>query len=221
MIEIRELRKIFRNALKEELEVLRDISFIIERGAITSVVGPNGCGKTTLLRVIGGIIEPDNGNIYIDGIDIKNTPLKLGYIPQKLALFSWLTAYENVAFPLELASSGITNVSQRKEAVEHILKIVGLWDFRNYFPSQLSGGMQQKLALARGLVTNPDVLLLDEPFAALDFLSRDQFNSELLQIWETLRPTMILVTHDIREAIRLSRKVIIFSARPASSERCN
>lgn len=218
MIEIRKLRKIFRNASEGELEVLREVSFSAEKGAITSVVGVNGCGKTTILKIIAGVVEPTNGHIFIDGVNIKNTSnkVKIGYIPQKLALFPWLTAYRNVVFPLELSSSHMTDVGQRRETAERMLRMVDLGDFRDYFIAQLSGGMQQKLAIARGLVTNPDLLLMDEPFGSLDVISRSYLNSELLRIWKELRPTIILVTHDPREAIKLSKRVIVLSSRPAT-----
>ena len=214
MIEIRKLRKTFRNT-GNNLEVLREISFIAEKGEITSIVGKNGSGKSTLLRIIGGVLEFESGDIFIDGVNIKNASGRIGYIPQKLALFPWLTAKRNVAFPLELSSSHITDTGQKQEVVERMLKIVGLWDFQDYYPHQLSGGMQQKLAIARGLTTNPDVLLMDEPFSSLDVLARRNLNNELLRIWGKLQPTIILVTHDPREAIRLSKKVIVLSSRPA------
>lgn len=220
IIELKNIRKLFEINGKNtnHLVAIEDLSLAIKKGEFISIVGANGCGKTTILKLIAGLTEPSKGDIFMGGESTRNNlRKKIGYVPQGLALIPWKTVYENISFPLELRSSDITRPEERKERVQSAIKMVGLsLDFRNYLVHQLSGGMRQRVAIARALVINPDILLLDEPFSALDEMGREHLNQELLKVWMHLRPTVIFVNNQsLREAIYLSQRIIVLSERPS------
>lgn len=198
--------KIENNAIK----VLDDITLDVKYGEFISIVGHSGCGKSTLLRIIAGLETYETGSVHLDSREIHDPGLDRGMIFQDHRLIPWMTVYNNIAFGLY----GL-DPKEKKELIESHLALVGLEKFANAFPSQLSGGMAQRAAIARALVRRPQVLLLDEPFGALDALTRIQLQQEVLRIWEAERTTMLLVTHDIDEAIYLGDYVVIMSDRPA------
>ena len=195
---------------KTELDVLLDINLDMREGEIISIVGSSGCGKSTLLKLIVGLERATSGSILIDGKEVTGPSEKCGIVYQEPRLFPWLTVDQNIAFGLSKNAPR----SERKEKTSEYISLVGLNGFEHALPKQLSGGMQQRVSIARALVGNPEILLLDEPFGALDALTRIQMQNEIVRIWETRRTTMILVTHDIDESIFLSDKVIIMSKRP-------
>lgn len=194
------------------LDVLQDVSFGIGNGEFISIVGPSGCGKSTLLRIIAGLERPTSGEVQIDGKKVAGPAREKGFIFQAIGLYPWRSTIQNVEFFLEL--NGVEKNERRKIAMEK-LSLVGLSEFANYPPVQLSGGMQQKVAIARALCTEPSILLMDEPFGALDALSRERAQADLLQILGNDKDRSILfVTHSIDEAAFLSDRVIVFSPRP-------
>ncbi len=190
----------------------------IEAGEFVSLVGPSGCGKTSLLRVVGGLLEPSHGQITVLGGDVRDAQRRkrLGLVFQEPALLPWRTVEENVRLPLQVNR----RADEDGGAVEELLRLVGLEAFRGYRPHELSGGMQQRVALARALVFNPDILLMDEPLAALDEITREQMRYELLRIWASTgtdsarRKTVLFVTHSVAEAVTLSDRVLVMSGRP-------
>lgn len=190
---------------------LEGANFEIGRGKFISLVGPSGCGKSTLLRLIAGLIEPTGGSVTVHGTPVTGPRQDIGLMFQKATLLDWRTAIENVLLPTEI--NGTVSTDDRKHASD-LLKLVGLKDFRFSFPSQLSGGMQQRVALARLLQTGADLLLLDEPFGALDEFTRERLNVELMRIVGEVGATTIFVTHNIAEAIYLSDEVFVMSPRP-------
>jgi sulfonate transport system ATP-binding protein len=200
----------------EALSVLQDISLTIEPGAFVSIVGSSGCGKSTLLRLIIGLEEGYQGEILLDGTRIKGTNLNRGIVFQEHRLFPWLTVEKNIG--LGLLNSGLTEGQQRQTVREHI-GLVGLTGFETAYPHQLSGGMSQRVAIARALVNRPDILLLDEPFGALDAMTRAHLQQELHRIWEAEGITMILVTHDVEEAVFLGDQVVVMEPRPGRIRR--
>lgn len=186
-------------------------NFAVEPGRFVSLVGPSGCGKSTLLRLISGLIEKTSGDVNVHGEPVKGPRTDVGMMFQKATLLEWRTVLENVLLPTEMA--GKVTDADRKNAVD-LLKLVGLKDFLFSFPTQLSGGMQQRVALARLLQTGADVLLLDEPFGALDEFTRERLNVELMRITEEVNATTLFVTHNIAEAIFLSDQVFVMTPRP-------
>jgi len=195
---------------KTELDVLVNISLDMREGEIISIVGSSGCGKSTLLKLIVGLERATSGSILIDGREVTSPSQKCGIVYQEPRLFPWLNVDQNIAFGL---SKNVPRVERKEKTLEYI-SLVGLNGFEHALPKQLSGGMQQRVSIARALVGNPEILLLDEPFGALDALTRIQMQNEIVRIWETHRTTMILVTHDIDESIFLSDKIVIMSKRP-------
>ena len=195
----------------QPLPVLHDINLTIKPGEFVSIVGTSGCGKSTLLRLIIGLEEDYEGEILLDGTRVRGTNLNRGIVFQEHRLFPWLTVEKNIA--LGLLNSGLTEGQQRATIREHI-ELVGLNGFEKAYPHQLSGGMSQRVAIARALVNRPDILLLDEPFGALDAMTRAHLQQELHRIWQTEGITMILVTHDVDEAIFLSDTVVVMNANP-------
>ncbi|HZW56522.1 MAG TPA: ABC transporter ATP-binding protein [Nitrososphaerales archaeon] len=194
------------------LDVLDHVNFNIQKGEFVSIVGPSGCGKSTLLRIISGLERPSTGSVLIDGRPVSGTAQDRGFIFQAVGLYPWRNTIENVEFFLEL--KGVPREERRRIALEK-LQLVGLADFASYPPVQLSGGMQQKVAIARALSTEPSLLLMDEPFGALDALSREKAQSDLLQILsKDMERSILFVTHSIDEAVYLSDKIIVFSPRP-------
>ena len=216
-LSIRDVSKSF-NRNGEELVALNHVSLDIEAGSFVSVIGPSGCGKSTLLRLIAGLNQADEGELLLDGEPIKGPGCDRGLVFQNPTLFPWLNISNNIAFGL-MAGRKHLDKAEIQEKVAANIKLVGLEGFEKSYPHQLSGGMCQRASLARSLVGNPRLLLLDEPLGALDAFTRMNMQDELLRIWEQESMTMIMVTHDVDEAIYLSDKVIVMSARPAKIEK--
>jgi sulfonate transport system ATP-binding protein len=196
--------------------VLDDISLDIAQGEFVSVLGASGCGKSTLLRLVAGLDRDYRGDIRVDGERVRDTSLERGIVFQDHRLFPWLTASQNILAALRNAP---LSTQQKREAVAEHVALVGLEGFEHAYPHQLSGGMAQRVAIARGLVNRPRVLLLDEPFGALDALTRGRLQNELQRIWQHERITMILVTHDVDEAIYLGDRVVTMAPRPGRVKR--
>ncbi len=196
---------------RRPLVAVEGASFDVTAGSITAIVGPNGSGKSTLLRLIGGLLAPDSGEIRIDARPVEGADPRVGIVFQEPRLLPWRDVVGNVALPLELA--GVPRPA-REERARELLELVGLSGFDRARPHQLSGGMRQRAAVARALVREPGVLLLDEPFSALDALTRERLDLELLRLWERTGTTIVLVTHDIAEAVFLAARVLVLSARP-------
>ena len=209
-----EVKNIYMNyhTLTAETIALMDISFTVENGEFVSIVGPSGCGKSTLLNIISGLIKPSSGEIYIDGEIQNGYSEKLGYMFQKDQLFEWLTVLENVSLGLKIKKK-LNDESKKK--LEKLLKNYNLWDFKDHYPRQLSGGMRQRVALIRTLALDPEVLLLDEPFSALDYQTRLNVSDEIFEIIKREGKTALMLTHDISEALSMSSRVIVLSKRPA------
>lgn len=205
MKEILRFNKVYKSfyTLKEETKVLEDISFNVFEGEIVALVGPSGCGKTTLLNLICGLISPDEGEVIRKG--------KVGYMFQKDQLFEWRTIYKNITIGPEISKIKIDD-----NKIINMLKKYDLYDFKDYYPKELSGGMRQRVALLRTLALDPDILLLDEPFSSLDYQTKIKVQEDMYKIIKEEKKTVILVTHDISEAISLSNNIMILSDRPAT-----
>lgn len=209
-LKIDNVRKVF-DTRNGEMIALNGVSLDIKENEFICVVGPSGCGKSTLLNIIAGLSEPTSGKVYCDGKEVTGTGTERGVVFQQYALFPWMTVKKNVMFGLNL--KGIKGKEAEDIAVKYI-KMVQLEDFVNHYPKELSGGMKQRVAIARAYAVNPSVLLMDEPFGALDAQTRTQLQTELLETWEKEQKTCFFITHDVDEAIILAQKVIIMSARP-------
>jgi NitT/TauT family transport system ATP-binding protein len=209
-VKIDNVRKVF-NTRNGEMIALNGVSLDIKENEFICVVGPSGCGKSTLLDIIAGLQEPTSGRVLCDGKEIHGTGTERGVVFQQYALFPWLTVKKNVMFGLNL--KGIKGKEAEEIAMKYI-KMVQLEDFVNHYPKELSGGMKQRVAIARAYAVDPSILLMDEPFGALDAQTRTQLQQELLETWEKERKTCFFITHDVDEAIILAQKVIIMSARP-------
>ena len=195
-----------------EFEALRNLTFSIKKGEFVSIVGPSGCGKTTILSLIAGLLEPTSGEILLDGEKVKGA--NIGYMFQRDQLFEWRNIYKNILLGLEIKNK--KQNEQDEEYIDRLLKKYGLYDFKTKHPSELSGGMRQRVALIRTLAVKPKLLLLDEPFSALDFQTRLDVCDDVKSIIKEEKQTAILVTHDISEAISLSDRVFILTKRPAT-----
>jgi len=193
------------------LEVLRDISFSVEVEEFVCILGPSGSGKSTLLRVLAGLLKPSQGEVDYPGLENGDSGQRIGFVFQKANLMPWRTVRENITLPLELQQ--IPKTSANPQA-QNLIELVGLEGFEDTLPRDLSGGMEQRVAIARALVYDPSILLLDEPFGALDALTRYRMGSELLRIWQVRRKTVLMVTHAIPEAIYLADRVLVLSPRP-------
>jgi NitT/TauT family transport system ATP-binding protein len=196
---------------ERDLLALDRVSFDVPPGRITGVVGPSGCGKTTLLRLAAGLIGASSGTVLYNGAPVDGLNTGVGYVTQDNNLFPWLTALGNVEFPL--AIRGIARRERRERAL-HWLRLVGLEGFGNHYPSQLSGGMQKRVSIVRTLIYEPAVVLLDEPFGALDAQTRMGLHHELLELWREKKSTMLFITHDLVEAITLSDQIVVMTRRP-------
>ena len=192
-------------------QAVKDFNLEIEDKEFIIFVGPSGCGKSTLLNIIAGLDTPTSGAVYIDGKKIEGTGTERGVVFQQYALFPWLTVLKNVMFGLKLQGK---SDAEAKEIAMKYIKMVQLEDFVNHYPKELSGGMKQRVAIARAYAVKPEVLLMDEPFGALDAQTRTQLQTELLKTWESERKTCFFITHDVDEAIILAQRVIVMSARP-------
>jgi NitT/TauT family transport system ATP-binding protein len=194
-----------------DLEALRNINLGVERGEFISVVGPSGCGKTTFLRIVAGLEHATSGEVLLDGRIVRKPGTDRGFVFQNDSLLPWRTVFTNAMIGREI--TGSIGPDDRKRTME-LLKLVGLEGFENYHPRQLSGGMRQRVNLARALAIDPEILLMDEPFAALDAQTREIMQTELLRIWERGQKTVLFVTHQIDEAVFLSDRVLVFARRP-------
>lgn len=209
-VQIKNVVKVF-NGRNGEMVALNGVSLDIHENEFVCVVGPSGCGKSTLLNIIAGLLEPTSGEVYCDGKLVEGTGTDRGVVFQQYALFPWLTVKKNVRFALEMR--GIKGKEADELAMKYLEK-VDLVKFADHYPKELSGGMKQRVAIARAYAAEPQVLLMDEPFGALDAQTRTQLQSELLETWERDRKTCFFITHDVDEAIILAQKVIVMSARP-------
>lgn len=211
-VTIEGLTKIYPgNKDAEPVVALKDVDLEIPDQEFVSIVGPSGCGKTTLLRIVDGLLDYDEGGVYLDGQKIESSGQDRGMVFQGFNLLPWRTVEENVAFGLEIA--GVDD-EERRDRTQRYVHMVGLEGFEDSYPQELSGGMQQRVGIARALAIDPEVLLMDEPFGALDAQTREYLQEELLQIWEADKKTVIFITHNIEEAIYLSDRVIVMSPRP-------
>lgn len=196
-----------------ETQAVKNLSFSVNRGDFVAIIGPSGCGKTTILSLIAGLLKPSSGSVILDGEQIKETTHKIGYMLQKDHLFEWRTIEKNVLLPLEIKRiKNAENVRYAKDLIEKY----GLKDFASYYPKQLSGGMRQRAALIRTLAQKPEVLLLDEPFSALDYQTRLSVSDDVYNIIKNEGKTAILVTHDISEAISVADSILVLSKRPST-----
>jgi NitT/TauT family transport system ATP-binding protein len=210
VVSIKNLSKVFGRG---GLTALQDISLEVGRGEFVSLIGPSGCGKSTLLRIVGDIIEPTAGSVTVNGKPARRARLDhdYGIVFQSPVLYDWRTVSKNISLPLEMLG---WDRSRRLKRVKQMLELVELESFGNHHPWQLSGGMQQRVSIARAFSFSPALLLMDEPFGALDEMTRERLNLELLQIWAEIGSTVIFVTHSIQEAVFLSTQVAVMSARP-------
>ncbi len=218
-LEIRQLEKVFTTAQAATTRALAPVSFDVGDGEFVSLVGPSGCGKSTLLYLIAGLDEPSGGQMLLDGERVTGPGRERGLVFQNYTLYPWLTVLENAQFSLRL-SGNVDITRSTSEAMNHIgqvyslLDLMGLGEFYNAYPRHLSGGMKQRVAIARALANNPKVLLMDEPFGALDAQTREQMQEMLLLLSRHEQSTILFVTHDVEEAIYLSTRILVFSARP-------
>ncbi|BDI30612.1 ABC transporter ATP-binding protein [Capsulimonas corticalis] len=193
------------------LTVLEPTSFTMQTSELVSIVGPSGCGKSTLLHIVGGLVEPTSGSVYLDGVEVHEPSRERGMVFQAYTLFPWRTVYQNVQFGLEMR--GLPRKG-RERIADKFLEAVGLSDFKNHYPKQLSGGMRQRVAIARALANAPRILLMDEPFGALDAQTRAVMQDLVLDIRRRERITTLFITHDIDEAVYLSDRIFVMTARP-------
>jgi NitT/TauT family transport system ATP-binding protein len=209
-IEVRNLSKVYAGQ-DGAVEALSDVSFSIADAEFVTIVGHSGCGKTTLLKIIAGLLPPSSGSLAVRGRNVNGPLRDVGMVFQRPVLLKWRSILDNVMLPIEMLH---LPSAEGRERAHDLLKLAGLIDFRHYYPAQLSGGMQQRAAICRALVHDPSLLLMDEPFGALDLMTREDMNLELLRIWSQRRKTTLLVTHSISEAVFLADRVIVMTPRP-------
>ena len=212
-IQVDQLTKIFNPGKANQVHALDDVSLSVEPGEFVTLIGPSGCGKSTLLRLIASLTEPSSGTISVLGKSAEQARLDQDYgmAFQRAGLFDWRTVAKNIELPLELMGWG---KSERQAKAEEMLELVQLTGFGDHHPAELSGGMQQRVAIARALAFEPSVLLMDEPFGALDEMTREHVQDELLEIWRRTDTTVVFVTHSVPEAVYLSTRVVVMSPRP-------
>jgi NitT/TauT family transport system ATP-binding protein len=201
----------FRTSDGGNVLAVNNVSLAVAPNTFTCLIGPSGSGKTTLLRILAGLIRPKQGQVTVKGTPLRGPRRSMSVVAQKENLMPWRSVLDNVLLPLQLAG---VNRAERVERARHMLEVTGLADFENVFPAELSGGMAQRVSIARGIVTEPDILLLDEPFGALDAITREQMWHELLRLWGRTQAAVLMVTHDIREAVFLADRVVVLSTRP-------
>ena len=211
ILALENVRKTFRMEPGAEVRALDGVSLEVEQGDFVSIIGPSGCGKSTLFGIIGGLVPDYEGRVIVDGREGDGAHHAIGMVFQEESIFPWRTTLENVAFPLEVA--GVPR-GEREERARHFIRLVGLQGFEHYYPAALSGGMKQRTAVARALAYQPKIMLMDEPFGALDEQTRLLLGDKLLEIWQALRQTMLLITHNITEAVQMSDRVVVMSYRP-------
>lgn len=236
MLKLKSISKTYSHN-DEQVEVIKNFNLSVKNGSFIALVGPSGCGKTTLLRIIAGLINASGGAITLDKKKILRAGRDSGMVFQQFSLFPWLTVDENIAFGLNLKNSPFTVSSARggsrskidswftarndkenirkKKIIEHYLEITGLKEFADFYPKNLSGGMQQRVAIARTLANNPKILIMDEPFGALDSQTKLKMQEFLLHLWQNSRKTVVFVTHDVEEAVYLANTVYVMSQRPS------
>lgn len=214
-VSVENVRKVYGTP-HGDLIALNGVSFDIAENEFVCVVGPSGCGKSTLLNILAGLDEVTSGEVRVGGVRVNGPGIERGVVFQQYALFPWLTVEKNVAYGIGRLK---LSPEERKEVVDHYIEVVGLQDFRKSYPKELSGGMKQRVAIARAYAMNPALLLLDEPFGALDAQTRAQLQAELLTTWERENKTCFFITHDVEEAILLAQRVVIMSARPGRIKR--
>ena len=195
----------------EAVHVLERINLEVQPGEFVCVVGPSGCGKSTLLNIIGGFLDCTRGDVIVEGQPVRGPDPRRIFVFQENGVFPWLTAQENIGFGLLRKT-----VAERNRVVTHYLEMVGLHGFERAYPRELSGGMKQRVEIARALAANPDLIYMDEPFGALDFITRLKMRADLIRIWQAEKKTILFVTHDIEEAVQLADRVLIMSKRPAT-----
>jgi len=193
------------------VHVLEDINAEVGRGEFVCIVGPSGCGKSTLLNIVGGFLKATSGEVLVEGEPVRGPDPRRIFVFQENGVFPWLNVRENIAFGLQRKAS-----AEREGIVRHYTEMVGLTGFEAAYPAELSGGMRQRVEIARALAANPDIIYMDEPFGALDFITRLKMRADLVRIWERERKTILFVTHDIEEAVQLADRVLIMSRRPAT-----
>jgi ABC-type nitrate/sulfonate/bicarbonate transport system ATPase subunit len=218
-IKLDSLKKIFRGTSRShcDLVAVTDLSIEIPDREFAVILGPSGCGKTTILRLIAGLETPTSGKILIDGIEVEGPSRDRGMVFQSYTSFPWLTVKQNIEFGLAFA--GRNSIESLDATIQHCIKMVGLQGFEDAYPSMLSGGMRQRVAIARTLIADPAILLMDEPFGALDSQTRGIMQEQLVQIWESLDKTIVFVTHDLEEAIFLADRIYVLTPRPARLKR--
>ncbi len=209
----RRLGQVFETA-SGRTEALRDVSFEVGRHEFVSILGPSGCGKSTLLRMIAGLLKPTSGSVDVFGLPVEGPRDDIGIVFQKPTLLPWATVLDNVLFPARHKSGRIT--AQERERAGELLAMVGLSGFEQRLPDELSGGMQQRVGIARALLMDPDILLMDEPFSALDALTREVMGLDLLRIFAERPKTVVFITHSVSEAAILSDRVLVMTGRPGS-----
>lgn len=210
-IQVLNVSKLFKRGTLQ-IEALSDVNLEIKSNEFVSLIGPSGCGKSTLLKAIAGLQLPSSGSVLVDGKEVRAPMTTCGMAFQKPTLLPWRTVQQNMTLPYEL--SGHRDRKIQKARISELLEVTGLQDFAGHFPKELSGGMEQRVAIARSLVLRPNLLLMDEPFGALDEFTREDLNEELLRVWQEEPKTVVFVTHSISEAVFLSDRIVIMSARP-------
>ena len=212
LLEVKDLGVTFTDE-KGSLQALTQINFSIDREQFVCVVGPSGSGKSTLVRVLAGLLTPTRGVVTLDGIPVKEPRLGVGIVFQKANLMPWRSVLKNITLPLEIER---VNPEEADRRARELIDLVGLSGFEDWLPHDLSGGMLQRVAIARSLIHDPDLLLLDEPFGALDALTREKMGAELLRVWRAKKKTVIMITHDISEAVYLADRVLAISPQPGN-----
>src|SRR5437870_6414095 len=195
----------------EEIAVLENVNADVARGEFVCIVGPSGCGKSTLLNIVAGFLEATSGEILVEGLPVRRPDPRRIFVFQGNGVFPWLNVHENVGFGLRKQTHG-----KRDRIIARYIDMVGLGGFENAYPHELSGGMRQRVEIARALAANPDIIYMDEPFGALDFLTRLKMRTDLVRIWQSEKKTILFVTHDIEEAVQLADRILIMSQRPAT-----
>nr|BFD66109.1 ABC transporter ATP-binding protein [Bdellovibrio sp. HAGR004] len=211
-IQIKHVSKVFKGS-EQDVVALKDIDFSIPEGQFVCLLGPSGCGKSTLLNAIAGFSLPSEGSVVVGGQEVFEPGPDRGMVFQEYALFPWMTVEENITFGLRIKKADPAKI---EEKLQQLLKTLKLTDFRRRFPKDLSGGMRQRVAIARVLALDPPIMLMDEPFGALDALTRRSLQDELLKIWSDLKKTVVFVTHSIEEAIYLADRIVVMSYRPGT-----
>jgi NitT/TauT family transport system ATP-binding protein len=210
VIEVDDVSKIYRTK-DDSITAIEDISFSLNEEEFVSIIGPSGCGKSTLLKIISGVLPKSKGSVLVEGTVVEESKARVGMVFQKPVLLNWRTIINNVLLPIEILRY---DLDQYRQKATDLLELVGLQGFEDKYPHELSGGMQQRASISRALIFDPKLLLMDEPFGALDALTREGLNQELLRIWRDQKQTILFVTHNIAEAVYLSDRVMVMSPRP-------